>query len=273
MSRQHAAPVILNGDYTTILSQLSFTATQGGVSEADIQDLVHKHPGSLPIEEVDPSFKSPIAICRELMTPAGVIDNLLVTPSGLPILVECKLWRNPESRREVVGQILDYAKGLSRWTSADLQREVIRRLGRQGNAMLDLVRAVDPTVDEITFNDTLSHNLRRRRFLLLVVGDGIREVSNRSPSTSSATPVSTSPWASSRCPSSRCPAVVCSLRRASWRGLHRSRGLASPYPKVIASSNLPWILFRPSRGALIWRQPPFFLGMLYSAYFLAGSAL
>ncbi|WP_246806897.1 hypothetical protein [Ensifer sp. ENS04] len=175
MSRQHTAPVILNGECTITLSQLSFTATQGGVSEADIQELVHKHPGSLPVEEVDPSFKSPVAICRELMTPAGAIDNLLVTPSGLPILVECKLWRNPESRREVVGQILDYAKELSRWTSSDLQREVSRRLGRPGNAMLDLVRAVDPAVDEITFNDALSHNLRRGRFLLLIVGDGIRE--------------------------------------------------------------------------------------------------
>lgn len=175
MSRQHAAPVILNEGSTTILRQLILTATQDGISEAQIQELVHKHPGSLPIEEVDPSFKSPIAICRELMTPAGPIDNFMVTPSGLPILVECKLWRNPQGRREVVGQIIDYAKELSRWTSSDLQREVSRRLGKPGNAMLDLVRAVDPTVDEIAFNDALSLNLRRGRFMLLIVGDGIRE--------------------------------------------------------------------------------------------------
>ncbi|CDZ55438.1 DUF4268 domain-containing protein [Neorhizobium galegae] len=175
MSRQHAAPVILKEGSTTILSQLSLAATQGGVSEAHIQELVHKHPESLPIEEIDPSFKGPVAICRELMTPAGPIDNLLVTPSGLPILVECKLWRNPEGRREVVGQIIDYAKELSRWTSSDLQREVSRRLGIPGNAMLDLVRAVDPSVDEIAFNDALSLHLRRGRFLLLIVGDGIRE--------------------------------------------------------------------------------------------------
>ncbi|QND17691.1 hypothetical protein HB775_25520 (plasmid) [Rhizobium leguminosarum bv. trifolii] len=158
-----------------MLSQLSLAATQGGVSEAQVQELVHKYPRSLPIEEIDPSFKGPVAICRELMTPAGPIDNLLVTPSGLPVLVECKLWRNPEGRREVVGQIIDYAKELSRWTSSDLQREVSRRLGIPGNAMLDLVRAVDPTVDEIAFNDALSLNLRRGRFLLLIVGDGIRE--------------------------------------------------------------------------------------------------
>ena len=37
------------------------------------------------------------------------------------------------------------------------------------------MRAVDPEVDEIQFNDALTTNLRRGRFLLLIVGDGIRE--------------------------------------------------------------------------------------------------
>jgi hypothetical protein len=38
-----------------------------------------------------------------------------------------------------------------------------------------MVRAVDPEVDEQQFNDALTANLRRGRFLLLIVGDGIRE--------------------------------------------------------------------------------------------------
>ncbi len=75
----------------------------------------------------------------------------------------------------MVGQILDYAKELSRWSSSDLQREINRRLKRDGNPLLDAVRSVDPTVDEVQFNDALSGNLRRGRCLLLIVGDGIRE--------------------------------------------------------------------------------------------------
>ncbi len=38
-----------------------------------------------------------------------------------------------------------------------------------------MVRDVDPEVDEQQFNDALTANLRRGRFLLLIVGDGIRE--------------------------------------------------------------------------------------------------
>jgi hypothetical protein len=175
MARQNSLPILIHGEQAQLLHQVSLTETAGGVSEAAIQDLVHRFPSCLPIAEIDPAFVGPIAVCRELKTSAGQIDNLLVTPSGMPVLVECKLWRNPEGRREVVGQILDYAKELSRWTCADLQREVSKRLGVQGNPLLELVRTVAPEVDEIAFNDALSLNLRRGRFLLLIVGDGIRE--------------------------------------------------------------------------------------------------
>lgn len=178
MTRQHCTPLLLTGGIagTVVpLTPLSQLAGSSAASEADIQALVHAHPASLPISEIDPMFAGAVPICRELRTPAGAIDNLLVTPTGLPLLVECKLWRNPEGRREVVGQILDYAKELSRWSSSDLQREVSARLNRRdGNPLLELVRERYPETDEIEFNDALTLNLRRGRFLLLIVGDGIR---------------------------------------------------------------------------------------------------
>ncbi len=177
MSRQHSAPVLIprGPAKATSLGSIGFRSGEDSVSEEYIQRLVHEHPSCLPIAEIDPTFIGPVPVCMELQTPAGPIDNFMVTPSGLPVLVECKLWRNPEGRREVVGQILDYAKELSRWSSSDLEREVRRRLKRDGTVLLDLVREVDPSVDEIQFNDALTSNLRRGRFLLLIVGDGIRE--------------------------------------------------------------------------------------------------
>lgn len=173
MSRQHATPVHLSNGDASQLVPLSFAG--GDISEADIQALVHTHPSMLPVAEIDPAFANPVPICRELNTPAGPIDNFMVTAGGFPVLVECKLWRNPEGRREVVGQILDYAKELSRWSSADLQREVNVRLKHEtGNPLFDIVRQAHPDLDEIEFNDALTLNLRRGRFLLLIVGDGIR---------------------------------------------------------------------------------------------------
>ncbi|MXO52381.1 hypothetical protein GRI42_13805 [Erythrobacter gaetbuli] len=177
MSRQHTKPILVSADGETSspLVQLTYGPSPESVSEAWIQELVHRHPSCLPIEEVDSVFANPVSICCELNTPAGPIDNFLVTPSGLPVLVECKLWRNPEGRREVVGQILDYAKELALWTSSDLQREVARRVGGEGNPILRLLREAGHEIDEVAFNDALTANLRRGRFLLLIVGDGIRE--------------------------------------------------------------------------------------------------
>lgn len=176
MSRQHATPLLLlPGQPAQTLSPLALGAGPGQISEADLQQLLHDNPACLPIAEIDSLFANPVAICTELNTPAGPIDNFMVTASGLPVLVECKLWRNPEGRREVVGQILDYAKELSRWSASDIQREVARRVKGEGNPILELLKAAGHPVDEVAFADALTHNLRRGRFLLLIVGDGIRE--------------------------------------------------------------------------------------------------
>jgi hypothetical protein len=175
VARQHATPIWLGPERAIPLQPLTLGAGPEAISEAMLQQLIHDHPSCLPIAEIDSMFSDAIPICTELNTTAGPIDNFMVTPSGLPILIECKLWRNPEMRRQVVGQILDYAKELSRWSSSDLQREANRRLGRSGNPLLDLVREAGHQVDEADFNDNLTANLRRGRFLLLIVGDGIRE--------------------------------------------------------------------------------------------------
>lgn len=177
MERQHSVPILLSAglERAQPLTHLTERGSGGAVNEAFIRNLVHQHAACLPITEIDAMFSGAVSICTELNTDAGPIDVFMVTPSGLPVLVECKLWRNPEARREVVSQILDYAKELSRWSSSDVQRGVNSRLGRDGNPLLEIVRAADASVDEQSFHDALTANLRRGRFLLLIVGDGIRE--------------------------------------------------------------------------------------------------
>jgi hypothetical protein len=137
VTRQHCVPILPNRDGGRALSLTLVDQRAGNdaVKEAEIQALVHAHPACLPIAEIDSAFAGPVPICAELPTLAGAIDNFLVTPSGLPVLVECKLWRNPEARREVVDQILDYAKELRLWSSSDLQRAVRQRLKRDGDPL------------------------------------------------------------------------------------------------------------------------------------------
>ena len=96
MQRQHGVPLLLSLG-SGVAEPLKPVAQQGGgdaVIEAYIQALIHEHPACLPIAEIDAMFSHPVPMCTELNTPAGPIDNFMVTPSGLPVLIECKLWRN-----------------------------------------------------------------------------------------------------------------------------------------------------------------------------------
>ncbi|WP_218938145.1 hypothetical protein [Billgrantia lactosivorans] len=146
-----------------------------GRNEAWLRDLLTDNPDLLPIEEVDPSFAPLVPLCTELSTEAGPVDAVFISPSGRLTLVECKLWRNPEARRKVIAQILDYARAVSKWSYADLQRRVAVATCLKGNVPFDAARELQPDLDEAAFVDATARALREGRFLLLLAGDGIRE--------------------------------------------------------------------------------------------------
>ena len=172
-----ANPLIIRDDAAPIeLERIPLTGagTVSAYNEEYVQKLAFEHPDCLPIAEIDRAYLGLVPVCMELNTPAGPIDALYVTPAGRLVILEAKLWRNPEARRKVVAQILDYAKEFSRWDYEDLQRETSRRLGKKGNALFELVKARYPETDEARFVDEIQQSLRRGRFLLIILGDGIR---------------------------------------------------------------------------------------------------
>ena len=154
--------------------RLAFGDTAGR-NEAWLRDTLFAHPDLLPVRDIDPSFEPLIPLCTELRTEAGPTDIAFVNPSGRLTLVECKLWRNPEARRKVVAQTLDYARAISRWSYSDLQRQVAAASGRRGNVPFESVLAKNPGLSEQQFVDSATRAMRSGRFLLVIAGDGIRE--------------------------------------------------------------------------------------------------
>lgn len=140
-----------------------------------LQELLFQHPELLPFEELDPLFRNSVSLARELETGVGPVDIVYVNGDGLLTLVETKLWRNPEARREVVAQLINYAAAISKMSCRDLGRAVSAAREEEGRSLFDIVRDLIPNVNEQRFHDAVSTNLRAGRFLLLVVGDGIRE--------------------------------------------------------------------------------------------------
>lgn len=171
-------PVRINSSLRA-LTQIQIGA--GRFNEQWLQELVYRHPNCLPAREIEAGFGELVSVGMEIPTPHGPIDNLLITPDGQIALVEAKLWRNPQARREVVAQALDYASCLFEWDYEELEQRVLKASfgDRPRPACLyDLFQGKDglPLPD---FVDAINTNLRRGRALILVVGDGIRTEAKR----------------------------------------------------------------------------------------------
>jgi hypothetical protein len=144
--------------------------------EAWLRDTLFANPEIIPTEDIDGTFGPLIGLCKELRTDAGLIDAVFINERGRLTIVECKLWQNPQARREVVAQTLDYVSALTTWSYADLQRQVASAVGQRGITPFELVRKHGAGgLREQQFVDAVSRSLREGRLLVLLAGDGIRE--------------------------------------------------------------------------------------------------
>lgn len=143
-----------------------------GYDEAWLQDLLDHAPDLLPVEAVDDRVMPPLlSLGREISTPIGSIDNLFISQNGYVVLVETKLWRNPEARRSVIAQILEYASHIRSWRYSDLDQ--LWRRTHPGKP--SLWESVNPEgFGEAEWIDRVNDFLSEGRLTLLVVGDGIR---------------------------------------------------------------------------------------------------
>lgn len=150
--------------------------------EAWIQRLIEKNPSLLQSEEIGSEFSDLICIGKEVKVgtgSSGYIDNLYVSATGRVVIVETKLFRNQESRRAVVAQIIDYAKDVQGWTLEDLDNVAseytFHRRGQASRVFDLMLEAGYLTVeDSARFTDAVNRSLKNADFLLLIVGDGIR---------------------------------------------------------------------------------------------------
>lgn len=155
----------------------------GSFSEAWLQNLIEDHPNIIPASSISPEYQDLICIGREVPVGSGemqgYIDNLYVTPSGGVVIVETKLYRNQESRRTVVAQIIDYAKELQKWDAEKLDAvaaDYTYRKTGQASRIIDLMASKGFLTysDEHNLTDNLNLHLENASFLLLIIGDGIR---------------------------------------------------------------------------------------------------
>lgn len=149
-------------------------------SEDAIQELIADHPDLLGGGRIRPENpRRWILISREQRIAEALgesdrwaLDHLLIDQDATPTLVEVKRGSNTQVRREVVGQLLEYAAHARQsWDVADLRRIFEDRDDSEG-ALRALLEAKEE-LDADSFWRDVETNLRASKLRLLFVADDI----------------------------------------------------------------------------------------------------
>ena len=153
-----------------------------------LQSLVDKHPELIVGEQINPDLPPKwIVVRREAGIPDSddggsrwSVDHLLLDQHGRPTFVEVKRSSDTRIRREVVGQMLDYAANAQAYWPRDkikaLAAETAGSIEELDTMLLEFLENEDlsdstPNLD--AYWDTVERNLRNGEVRLLFVADEI----------------------------------------------------------------------------------------------------
>ena len=120
----------------------------GKTLEDALQTLIEKQPNIINGRQIDPGASDPprfVLLNREMQVGDWSLDHLLVDQYGVLTFVEAKLLENPEARRAVIGQILDYAAyAAENWNNGRLRQISMDYWRRQNRDIDDVLRKAFP---------------------------------------------------------------------------------------------------------------------------------
>ena len=183
-------PLLLSGDMSgTLLSRVALQHDSAEMyQECMLQEVIDRWPKILPIHDFYPNVEGLCSLGREIPVPVadgaeGFIDNLLVTDNAHLLIVETKLWRNPEAVRDVIAQILQYAMAVSQLSLGEFENRLRRgdaeskRLEPDENVYQRACTSFQRRADD--FEDVFDRLRRNGEILLLIVADSIRSSAER----------------------------------------------------------------------------------------------
>jgi|TARA_B100000035_G_scaffold203798_1_gene174281 hypothetical protein len=152
-------------------------------SEEYLQTLLENYPNLLAGEQINETNpRKWIVISREFPVPGDdfsggrwSLDHLLLDQEGIPTLVEVKRSSDTRIRREVVGQMLDYAaNAISFWKVETIRLRYESKFGNDSEqAKIDMDSKFENPVEYEDYWEKVDNHLKTGRIRLLFVADEI----------------------------------------------------------------------------------------------------
>lgn len=149
--------------------------------ESHLQEWIAEHPPLLAGDQMN--LEDPrrwVLVGRELAVPSELdgsgrwpIDHLFIDQDAIPTIVEAKRSSNPEIRRQVVGQMIDYAANATRYLPISSVRARFQAtcIDSKVEPAERLNNLLGPNVDTEEFWNLVESNLQAGRIRLVFVGD------------------------------------------------------------------------------------------------------
>jgi len=170
--------LLMEGENIIFLPRISVSkGFLGKTLEDALQTILEKHPQIIPGRQINSSDPPKFVLLRREKPVGGLsLDHLYVDDKGVLTLLETKLFQNPESRREVVGQIIEYgAYAFKNWKINDLKEDAQNYWSKRGKQLDDIIAETFGDDLEIeSFWMDVSKNLQQGKIRLLIAGDEIR---------------------------------------------------------------------------------------------------
>lgn len=170
--------VIDEGNLRAVSSRSMREGLLGKSLEDALQTLLQDYPGVIPGAQIDPSAEDPprfVLLRREAPVGSWSLDHLYVDQYGIPTLVETKLFENPESRREVIGQIIEYAANASKsWASGRARQHAVEYWSKKDQDLEGVLTQAYGDIDVEEFWGVVEANLDQGRIRLIIAADEIR---------------------------------------------------------------------------------------------------
>jgi hypothetical protein len=147
----------------------------GYAGETELQGLLAESPSLISIDEIREGAPPLVVAVREVGLPgSGQTDLLAFNAQGDIAIVECKLAANPEIKRKVIAQVLEYGAYLWNMTYEELNDRVYQRKN-QHLAELVSTAVDDPEWDEEAFRNAIEENLSKGSFILVIAVDEMND--------------------------------------------------------------------------------------------------
>jgi hypothetical protein len=142
--------------------------------EKELQKLLSDSPDLIPGQDLREGVSQLVAVVREFNAGIGFIDLLGFTAEGEIAVIECKLANNPDMKRKVIGQVLEYGAALWGMSYEDFDQKIQERTGK---SLAEMVQNEidDPEWDEEFFRSNIESNLLEGNFILVIVVDEINK--------------------------------------------------------------------------------------------------